>query len=235
MKDGDEWKAAFRTNQGLFKPLVMFFRLTNSPSTFQMMMNDIFQDLIQEGVVCVYLDNILIFTKTIAKHCHISCTVLECLHRHRLFLQHDKCDFKTTTIEYLGLVILEGEIRMDPVKVAGVTEWLVLTCRREVQSFFGFANFYRCFIENFLHPAKPLFKLMKKDHKWRWGEDEQQAFDKIKCHVTSSPILHFTDDSKPFCIEAENIATDAVLSQQSSDDLKWHPITFYSKLLNTVE
>ena len=185
----------------------------------------------------MYLNDILIFTKTIAEHCCIFHTVLECLPKHRLFLQHDKCNFETTTIEYLGLVISEGDIRMDPVKVVGVTEWPVPTCRREVQSFLEFANFYCCFIENFSHHAKPLFKLTKKDHKWSWGEDEQQAFDKIKCHVTSSPILHFTNDSKPFCVEADssNFTTGAVLSQQSSDNLKWHPITFYLKLLNAVE
>ena len=126
---------------------------------------------------------------------------------------------------------------MDPVKVAGVTEWPVLTSRREVQSFLGFANFYRCFIESFLHYAKPLFELTKKDHKWSWGKDEQQAFDKIKCRITSSPILHFADDSRLFPIVADslNFATGAVLLQQSSDDLKWHPITFYSKSLNAVE
>jgi hypothetical protein len=72
MKEGDEWKAAFRTNCGLFEPLVMFFGLTNSPSTFQTMMNDIFQDLIMEGVICVYLDNILIFTKSIKEHRHVT-------------------------------------------------------------------------------------------------------------------------------------------------------------------
>jgi hypothetical protein len=68
IKEGDEWRAAFWTNQGLFKPLVMFFSLTNSPATFQTMMNNIFQDLISEGVVCVYLDNILIFTETMEEH-----------------------------------------------------------------------------------------------------------------------------------------------------------------------
>lgn len=77
MKEGNEWKAAFRTNRGLFEPLVMFFRLTNSPSTFQTMMNNIFQDLIREGVVCVYLDDILIFTKTITEHRRVSRMVLE--------------------------------------------------------------------------------------------------------------------------------------------------------------
>jgi len=77
MKEGDEWKAAFQTSRGLFEPLVMFFGLTNSPSTFQTMMNEIFQDLIMEGVVCVYLDNILIYTKTMEEHSHITCLVLE--------------------------------------------------------------------------------------------------------------------------------------------------------------
>jgi hypothetical protein len=77
MKEGNKWKAAFRTNQGLFKPLVMFLGLTNSPSTFQTMMNDIFQDLIMEGVVCVYLDDILIFTKSIKEHCHMTRLVLK--------------------------------------------------------------------------------------------------------------------------------------------------------------
>jgi hypothetical protein len=77
MKEGDEWKAAFRTNCGLFEPLVMFFGLTNSPSTFQTMMNDIFQDLIMEGVICVYLNDILIFTKSIEEHRCVTRLVLE--------------------------------------------------------------------------------------------------------------------------------------------------------------
>ena len=79
IKKGDEWKAVFWINQGLFKPLVMFFGLTNSPATFQTMMNNIFHDLIVEGVVCVYLNYILIFTKTLEKHYLIVHLVLECL------------------------------------------------------------------------------------------------------------------------------------------------------------
>jgi hypothetical protein len=88
-----------------------------------------------------------------------------------------------------------------------------------------------------LHHTKPLFKLTKKDHKWTWGEGEQQAFDKLKGCITSSPILHFMDDSKVFHIEADSsdFATGAVLLLQSLDDLKWHPIAFYSKFLNEVE
>ena len=94
MKEGDEWKAAFRTNRGLFEPLVMFFGLTNSPATFQTMMNEIFHDLILEGVVCVYIDDILIYTKTCKEHRQITQIVLECLQMHKLYLKHEKCTFK---------------------------------------------------------------------------------------------------------------------------------------------
>jgi len=103
MKEGDKWKAAFQTSRGLFKPLVMFFGLTNSPSTFQTMMNEIFQDLIMEGVVCVYLDDILIYTKTMEEHHCITCLVLEWLHEHKLFLQHNKCKFECTQLNTLDL------------------------------------------------------------------------------------------------------------------------------------
>src|SRR6202789_4453804 len=237
MKEGDEWKAAFRTNRGLFEPLVMFFGLTNSPSTFQTMMNDIFQDLIMEGVVCVYLDDILIFAKSMEEQRRVTRLVLELLRKHKLFLRHEKCEFEKTSIEYLGLIISEGEMRMDPVKVAGVTEWTTPTNRKEVQSFLGFANFYRRFIEGFSHHTKPLFELTKKDRKWSWSATEQSAFDEIKTAITSSPILRFADDAKSFRIEADSsdYTTGSVLSQQSSDNLKWHPIAFYSKSLNAVE
>ena len=189
MKEGDEWKAAFHTNHGLFEPLVMFFRLTNSPSTFQTMMNNIFQDLIMEGVVCVYLDNILIFTKSIQEHRCITRLVLKQLCEHKLFLRHDKCKFEQTIIEYLGLIISQGAICMDLVKVAGVMDWPEPSNQKEVQSFLGFTNFYHRFIEYFSHHTKPLFELTKKNKKWVWDQDEQAAFNKIKLHITSSPIL----------------------------------------------
>ena len=128
--------------------------LTNSPSTFQMMVNDIFQDLIMEGVVCVYLDNILIFTKCLEEHHRITRLVLEWLCDHKLFLKHEKCKFEQTTIEYLGLIILEGKMHMDPVKVTGMMDWLTPTKKKEVQFFLGFTNFYHQFIKGFFAPCK---------------------------------------------------------------------------------
>ena len=237
VKEGDEWKAAFRTNRGLFEPLVMFFGLTNSPATFQTMMNDIFQDLITEGVVCVYLDDILIFTETMEEHDRVTRLVLERLRQYKLYLRHDKCEFARTKIEYLGLIISHGQAEMDPVKIAGVAEWPTPDSKKEVQSFLGFTNFYRRFIEGFSHLARPLFNLTQNDSKWCWGESGRSAFEAIRNRVVSTPILMFPDDTRPFRLEADSsdFATGAVLSQQSPVDDKWHPIAYYSKSLSVVE
>ena len=97
IKAGDEHKAAFHTNRGLFEPLVMLFRLCNSPATFQMMMNEILAELIAEGSVVVYLDDILIFTETISEHHHVVHRVIEILAKHNLYLRPDKCEFERTT------------------------------------------------------------------------------------------------------------------------------------------
>jgi hypothetical protein len=117
IKEGNKWKAVFRTNRGLFEPLVMYFGLTNSPVTFQTMMNEIFEDLITQGVVSIYLDDILIFTMTLEEHCLISRVVMERLREHKLYLRHEKCEFKKTRIEYLGVIILHNKVEMDPVCV----------------------------------------------------------------------------------------------------------------------
>jgi len=146
IKPGDKWKAAFRTNRGLFEPLVIFFGMTNSPATFQTIMNDIFRTLIAEGIVVVYLDDILIFTRTEEEHERAVQRVLEVLAEHKLFLHLEKCEFHWKEIEYLGLVISENKVAMDPVKVAGVYDWSTPENQTDVQAFIGFVNFYRRFI-----------------------------------------------------------------------------------------
>ncbi|ESK83771.1 reverse transcriptase-rnase h-integrase [Moniliophthora roreri MCA 2997] len=133
----DEWKAASCTNCSLFEPLVMYFGLTNSPATFQTMINDILQDLVLEGVVCVYLDDILIFTKTKKEHDCVVAVVSECLHEHKLYLHIEKCEFIKEHIEYLGVIISHNKVEMDLVKVAGVAEWPIPTEKSEVQLFLG--------------------------------------------------------------------------------------------------
>ena len=148
IKEGDEWKAAFVTNRGLFEPKVMFFGLTNSPATFQALMNTIFADLIAEGKVAVYLDDILIWSSDMDEHRKVVHEVLRRLEEHDLYLRPEKCEFEKSEIEYLGLVIRAGDVAMDPVKVDAVSSWPVPKNLKEVRGFVGFANFYRRFIQD---------------------------------------------------------------------------------------
>jgi len=237
IKPEDEWKAAFQTNRGLFEPLVMFFGMTNSPATFQTMMNDIFRDLIAEGIMVVYLDDILIFTRMEEEHAKAIRRVLQVLQEHKLFLRPEKCKFCKEQIEYLGLVISENEVSMDPVKVAGVREWPTPENKTDVQAFLGFVNFYHRFIWDFSAKARPLFDLTRSEQVWMWSGREQTAFEDLKIAVTTAPVLMSPQDSEPFWVEVDgsDFATGAVLSQQSTADGKWHPIVFYSKSLSSVE
>ena len=146
IKPRDEWKAAFHTNRGLFEPLVMFFGMTNSPATFQTIMNDIFRTLIAKGIIVVYLDDILIFTRTEEEHKQAVWRILEVLVEHKLFLHLEKCEFHWKEIEYLGLVISENKVAMDLVKVTRVCNWPTPENQTNVQAFIGFVNFYCCFI-----------------------------------------------------------------------------------------
>jgi len=237
IKPGDEWKAAFCTNHGLFEPLVMFFGITNSPATFQTIMNDVFRTIIVKGIVIVYLDNILIFTKTEEEHEQAVQRVLEILTEHKLFLHLEKYEFHRKQIEYLGLVILENKVAMNPVKVAGVREWPIPENQTDVQAFIGFVNFYRRFIQDFSTITRPLFDLTRSDQAWNWGTKEREAFECLKMAVTTAPILVSPQDLEPFYIEADSsdFASRAVLSQQLSKEEKWHPVAFYSKSLSPVE
>ena len=141
----------------------MFFGLTNSLATFQTMMDAIFKDLILEGVVVVYLDDILIFTKTLEEHQKVVHRVMEVLQKYGLSLKPEKCEFEKTSVEYLGVVISHNLVKMDPAKVAGVLEWPTPSNKKEVQSFLGFINFYQRFIEGFSCISWPLFNLTKAD------------------------------------------------------------------------
>jgi len=237
IKPGDEWKAAFRTNCGLFEPLVMFFGMTNSPATFQTMMNDIFRTLIAKGIVVVYLDDILIFTETEEEHEQAVWRVLEVLVEHKLFLCPEKCEFHWKRIEYLRLVISENKVEMDPVKVARVRDWPTPENQTDVQAFIGFVNFYCRFIQDFSTITRPLFDLTRSDKAWNWDTKEQDAFERLKAAVTTAPVLVSPQDSEPFRIEADSsdFASGAVLSQQLPGEEKWHPVAFYSKSLSPVE
>ena len=171
IKEGDEWKAAFKCSLGLFKPLVMTFGLCNAPTTFQAFMNSIFSDLIDNGHLVVYLDNILIFHSNLSDLHTLTHDVLSRLAKNDLYLKPEKCFFDKTSIEYIGVIISEGRIKMDPTKISGITQWPVPKKLKDLQSFLGFCNFYCRFIEHYSAIARPLFALCKKETPYTWTRD----------------------------------------------------------------
>jgi hypothetical protein len=143
IKEGDEWKGAFKTNRGLFEPTVMFFGLCNSPATFQAMMNHLFKDMIDEGWIVIYMDDILIFSKDLAEHQKRTRRVLQRLQENDLYLKAEKCKFDVQEVEFLGLIVKPNHLSMDPTKLAGIKDWPTPATVKAVRSFLGFGNFYR--------------------------------------------------------------------------------------------
>ncbi len=220
IKEGDEGKAAFKT-YGLFEPTVMYFGLTNSPATFQTMMNYIFQDTIlkhelQGTTIQVYMDDIGIATCTDMKG-HIAAIrdVLQVTLDHDLYFKPEKCTFHAPSMDYLGVILEKGVTRMDLVKIAGINTWPTPKNVTEVRRAVGFFNFYRPFIKGFAHITRPLHQLTRKNHDWKWGPNEQQAFDKLKKLVTEEPVLAHPDLTQQFEVEvdASGYAVGATLVQ----------------------
>ena len=156
--------------------------------------------------------------------------------QHGLCLKLEKCEFLKLEIEYLGYILSGTGIKMDPVKVAGVTEWPTPKNLKEVQSFIGFTQFYRRFIKDFSSIARPLHNLSQKGTAFHWDIQQQDAFDNLKKAVTTAPVLSYPEDDKPYLIEADSsgFALGAILSQKKEDG-KYHPIAFLSKSLNSAE
>jgi len=165
IKEGDEWKAAFMMPEGSFEPTVMFFRLTNSPATFQAMMNKLLRDLINTGKVAAFIDDVIIGTETEEGHDKIVAEVIRRLEENDLYVKPEKCRWKVREVGFLGVVIgLEG-IKMEKEKVKEVLEWLTPKCVKDVQKFLGLANYYHQFIKGFASIARLLHDMVKKDKK----------------------------------------------------------------------
>jgi len=161
IKKGDEWKAVFSTPEGSFELTVMFFGLTNSPATFQAMMNDLLRDLVVEEKVAVFIDDVMIVTETEEGHDEIVEEVLKRLEENDLFVKLEKCVWKVKEVGFLGVIIGEDGVRMKKEKVQGVIEWPVPKSMKDVQEFLGLANYYRQFVKDFATIAKPLLLQLK--------------------------------------------------------------------------
>jgi len=161
--------------------------------------------------------------------------VLEILRKNKLYAKPEKCEFEVTQVEFLGLVISQGKISMDPVKLQGVLGWPIPKNLRQLRSFIGFLNFYRRFVQGFAVIARPLNDLTRKDVLWKWKEEQQKAFETLKSTITSAPVLSFPDHNKPKMVEtdASKYAYGAVLSQLEDDT--WKPLAFMSRTMQPAE
>ena len=235
VKEGDEWKTAFRTRYGHYEYLVMPFGLSNAPAVFQRLMNDLFRDFTDKFVV-IYLDDILIYSDNLAEHVHHVRRVLEILLKNNLYCKFSKCEFHVKQVQFLGYIVSSDGLSMDSNKIKTILDWERPNNVTEVQSFLGFANYYRRFIRNFAKIAKPLNTLTKKNQSFIWSDEAQQSFEELKYRFVNAPILIYARLSDPFIVEtdASNFAIGCVLSQHSTDGLL-HPIAFYSRKLNSTE
>ena len=196
IKKRDKWKVVFITLEGSFEPMVMFFGLTNSPATFQTMMNKLLRDLINTGKVAAFIDNVIIGMEIEEGHEKLVAEVIKRLEENDLYVKLEKCRWKVREVGFLEVVIgLEG-IKMEKEKVKGVLEWLTSKCVKDVQKFLGLANYYHQFIESFTSIAKLLHDMVKKDKKWDWMEKQEKVFKELKKRFTKEPVLAALDLDK---------------------------------------
>ena len=235
---GDEWKTAFRTRYGLFQYNVMPFGLTNAPASFQHLMNDTFKDMLDRSLI-IYLDDLLIYSSTLKQHQEHVSAVLARLRQAGLYAKAEKCQFSTSQTEFLGFVVSDQGVAMDPSKTEVITTWPVPKSVHDVQVFLGFCNFYRKFIPQYSRTAYPLTQLLRKEAQsapFAWHNDAQHAFEQLRSAFGTDTILRHFDPTRPIIVEtdASDFAVAAVLSQTFDQGAR-HPIAFFSKKLDPAQ
>jgi len=232
---GNEWKTAFCMRYGSYEWLVMPFGLTNAPAAFQQFVNTIFADMLDVCVI-VYLDDILIYSEDMESHQQHVWEVLRQLQLHGLFAKLEKCEFHSDSVEYLGYCLSPDGLTMSLDKIQTISDWPEPRKVKDIQSFLGFANFYRWFIFNYSDIVVPLTWLTRKDAPWNFSEDCQCSFNALKDTFTTAPILtHFIPDT-PIIVEtdASDYAVAGILSITCADG-EICPVTYYSRTLTAPE
>jgi hypothetical protein len=196
MREGYEHKTSFKTNEGLYEWLVILFGLTNTPSTFMRLMNEVLKDFIGKLVI-VYMDDILVFSKSKEEHLRHLTLVMRRLQREKILINLKKSYFMKTKIIYLGFVISPNEMKMDPEKERAIRYWPSPRSMFEVRSFHGLASFYRKFIRNFSGICAPILDNMKKRHKYfKWTKEDENSFRILKDNIKEQLILALPDFGK---------------------------------------
>ena len=243
----DVAKTAFTSRHGHYEWLVLPMGLTNAPAAFMALMEATFRQELDKFVL-VFLDDILIYSRTFEEHeAHLR-VVLQRLREQKLYAKLSKCEFFRGEVEFLGHVVGRAGVRMIEGKVAAVEQWPTPTCQKEVEQFLGLAGYYRRFIEGFSRIAAPLSELcgtLRKlrggaerkppKKKFAWGPQQDSAFSELKRAITAAPCLALPEETKPFILhcDASGYATGAVLMQEHAEGLR--PIAFLSKKMNDAE
>lgn len=225
LKQEDRQKTTFRTHQGHYEWLVMPFGLTDTPTTFQRLMNQLFQPLLRKCIL-VFFDDILVYSPSWQSHLQYVEIVFQILSQNVLFAKLSKCSFGLSEVEYLGHIVSGDGVSMVSTKVQVVLDCLIPTNLKQLRGFLGLTGYYRRFIKSYATIVGPLTNLLKKDA-FRWDENTHRAFEQLKTAITSALVLVLPNFSQEFILETDASGTGvgAVLSQGG------HPIAFFSKKL----
>ncbi|WVZ53910.1 hypothetical protein U9M48_004796 [Paspalum notatum var. saurae] len=199
IRPSDIPKTAFITRFGLYEYTVMSFGLTNAPAYFMNLINKVFMEYLDKFVV-VFIDDILIYSKTEEEHEEHLRLVLQKLRDHKLYAKLSKCEFSLDQVPFLGHIFSKGGIMVDPSKISSVMDWKVPEVVKEVRGFLGLAGYYRRFIESFSRIAKPMTSLLEKGVPFIWTKERQDAFDELKKRLTTAPVLTLPDLTKSFTV-----------------------------------
>ena len=243
LKEADKPKTAFRTPFGHYQFKALPFGLTNAPATFQTVMNNLFNPpkFCADGSLnpkhklsefsCVFIDDILVFSKTAAEHKQHLQAVLSELRDHKLLIKASICVWGQTELPYLGHIIGKDGVKPDPKKVQSVVDWPRPTCLREVLQFFGLTNFFIKYIQGYANLTRPLTDLSKKNVSFVWSNECKIAFSALKHALSSAPVLALPDPAMPFELvcDASGFGLGAVLMQQQ------RPVVYYSRKMTSAE
>ena len=227
-------KTAFRCRYGHYEYTVLPFGLTNAPATFQGLMHAILMPYLDDFVL-VYLDDILIFSRTLEDHKRHVAMVLDRLREHQLYAKLSKCEFGKDTMEFLGHIVSSKGLAVDPKKITTIQEWPPPANIHDLRAFLGLANYYRRFVENYSKKTLPLTRMLKKGAAVNMGEEEMAAFLAVKESLTTAPVLAVADPQLGYRIvtDASDFAIGAILLQDQGQGFQ--PIAYESRKLQPAE
>ncbi len=232
-----DWaKTAFRTSRGLYEYTVVPMGLCNAPATFMRFMNNIFKAMIDDNFVVVFMDDIVIYSKSIAEHAVHLRKVLTELKKQRLYAKASKCSFFTRSVQFLGHILTPEGVHPMPEKREAIAAWPIPKDKEQLRSFLGLCNYYSKFIDGYSRIASPLTNLTGAVQPWEWTQEVHTvAFEQLKAALNSAPCLIHPRNDVPFVLgtDASDFAIGAVLMQDHGKGLQ--PIGYYGRKLNKAE